>query len=141
VALTVRINTVVSAAAAALLWFAGPHALQLLYGDGFMAAVGPLRILLVDTIVSNAARILYQTFSGSGRPEVVTVIEAAAATVSLGSMLVVAPRFGIDGAAACVLMGDILRFVGVLIGLRVVLRVPIPRLILTPADVMTMVGK
>jgi O-antigen/teichoic acid export membrane protein len=141
VALTVRFTTVINAAAAAGLAAIGPPALHLLYGDRFMGAVGPFRILLVETVVSNAVRILYQVFSGTGRPQVVTAIEAISVTASLGAMLLVVPRFGIEGAAACVLLASSLRLICVLVGLTTILRVRMPRLFLTPADVLGIVGR
>jgi O-antigen/teichoic acid export membrane protein len=141
VALTVRFTTVINAAAAAALAAIGPYALHLLYGDRFVGAVWPFRILLAETVVSNAVRILYQIFSGTGRPQVVAAFEGVGVTASLGGMLLAVPHFGIVGAAACVLLASSVRLLCVLVGLPTILRVRLPRLILTPADVIGIIAR
>jgi O-antigen/teichoic acid export membrane protein len=141
VALTVRVSTVVNALAAVALALIGPYALHLLYGDRFIGAVGPFRILLLETVVSSAARILYQIFSGTGRPGVVTAIEATGVSASMIAMLLLVPTFGIDGAACSVLLASSLRLICVVVSLPYIMRVRLPRLFLNTADLASILGR
>ena len=141
VARTMRIAVLFNVAAAVVLAAVGPLVLQVLYGSRFAGAVHPFRILLFETIVSNAARILYQAFSGTGRPGVVSVIEGIGVSASLAAMLVVVPHFGTVGAACCVLFASSLRLLGAVACLPFILRAKMPRLLPGPADLAAIVDR
>jgi len=135
VGLTVRVMIVVNSFAVIGGIIVGPYVLELLYGPKFAPAISVFRILLVESIVSNAARTLYSVFSGTGRPGSVTLFEIAGICVSLVAMLVLVPRFGIDGAALSLLIASCARLAAVLMGMRHILHVKLPRLIIGLADV------
>ena len=63
-----RVILVVNILGAGAIGLAGPTLLVLLYGSRFAPAVTPFLILLVEAVVTSAARTLAQAFSGSGRP-------------------------------------------------------------------------
>jgi GT2 family glycosyltransferase len=111
VARTLRVTIPVSLLAAAALGLVGPPLVRLLYGRGFEGAITPFGILLLDSVVANAGRVMYQVFSGSGRPGVVTTIEAVTAGVAALAMWLVVPVWGIVGAACCVLAASTVRLV------------------------------
>lgn len=134
VAATVRVTSVVGVAAALTLGIIGPPLISLVYGAKFSGAAGPFRLLVAETVVSNAARILYQAFSGTGRPGAVTAFEAIGVSISLTSMLLIVPRYGATGAAFCVLMASCVRLVCVVVALPLMLKVSMPRLIISKAD-------
>lgn len=140
-ALAARVATAVNTAAAIGLGIVGPHLLLWLYGEAFAAAILPFQILLAETVLSNAARILAQAYSGSGRPGVVTLVESAAVAVSFGAMLLLVPRFGLIGAALAMLLAGLLRLAAVLAGFRLVLGLGLPRLVIGRADLAWVMGR
>ena len=138
VAGTVRVVGLLSVLVAAGLGMVGPGVITLVYGGRFDGTIAPFRILLIDTVLSGTARILYQAYSGTGRPEAVTMFEALAVAASLGSMLLVVPQYGTVGAAWCVVLASAVRLTCAVAGLRLVLRVRIPRLLVSRSDIVAM---
>ncbi|WP_428393677.1 polysaccharide biosynthesis C-terminal domain-containing protein [Lichenicoccus sp.] len=141
VARAMRVTTVVNATGAMAIGVAGPSLLLLLYGTRFAAAVLPFQVLLIEAVVSSAARTLAQAFSGTGRPSVVTGVEVAGVTTSLATMLVLVPAYGIVGAAGATLLGGMVRLSCVLVSFRKVLGIDLPRLLISRADVAWMAGR
>ena len=125
----------ITAALAVAAGLAGPVLLESLYGPRFAPAVGIFRLLLIDAVVVGAARILYQAYSGSGRPGWVTGFEAAGTATSLAFMLVLVPRFGLDGMAWSVLAGSLVRLSCGVAGLRPALGSGMTGLLLSRSDV------
>ena len=134
VGLAARITTVIAAAAGVVLAILGPFLLHTFYGARFDDAVGPFRWLLVDCVIANLGRILYQAFTAGGRPEIVTGIESIGVVTSASSMVVLVPMFGTIGAALSLLIASTVRLVCVLAGFRFIVRLEIPRFIMTRAD-------
>ncbi len=128
VALSFRLVTIVSCAAALALAVCGPTLLLLIYGQSFAAAITPLRLLLVATVISNGTAILYQAYAASGRPGFVTICEILGLLASLPLMALLAETGGAAGIAIAVLAGAILRACLATAGLTVVLKAAWPRL-------------
>ena len=141
VALAVRITVVINAAAAVVFGLVGPYLLVLMYGLQFAPATAPFQVLLAETIVSNAARILYHLYNGSGHPGVVSAVEGIGLSVSIPSMLIMVPTYGPTGAAFAVLLGSSVRLATVLVALPVILRVRIPRLVLGRSDIVWLASR
>jgi enterobacterial common antigen flippase len=141
VAAAVRVLSVINAVAALTLGLLGPQLLALLYGARFAAAAGPLFILLLTTIPANAVGLFYQSYAGSGRPGIVTIIQAAGVTVSLGLMLLLVPILGVSGAALSLLVGALVRLACVLVGMPLLLGVRMPSLIVSRSDVAWIRGR
>ena len=135
VARVTRVMCVVNAVLAAGVAVAGPTLLLLLYGARFNAAVTPFLILLVEAVVTSAARTLAQAFTSSGRPGAVTTIELVGVSASIGAMLVLVPLFGINGAASATLFAGCVRLVSVAASFRSILGIRLPRLVISRADV------
>lgn len=129
-----RVTSVVGLAAAACLWVIAGPAVTWAYGRDFAGAVQPFRILVLEVLVSNAARIFYQVFTGTGRPATVSLFEGLGLGASIALMIVLAPRAGLEGAAIAMLLGGILRLASVLAGVRFLLGRKLPPLVLRPAD-------
>jgi O-antigen/teichoic acid export membrane protein len=141
VAAAVRVLSVVNAVAALCLGLLGPQLLMVLYGPKFAAASGPLFILLLTTVPGNAVGLFYQSYAGSGRPGIVTLIQAAGLAVSLGLMLVLVPVLGVSGAALSLLVAALVRLACVLLGMPLVLGVRVPRLIVSRSDLAWIRGR
>ena len=141
VARAMRITTMLNVLGATVIGLIGPWLLILLYGHRFAAAVLPFQVLLGEAVVSSAARILAQAFSGTGHPAAVTAVEVAGVAASLAAMLVLVPSYGIVGAAYGALIGGFVRLLAVLTSFRRVLGTGLPRLVIGRADFTSMAGR
>jgi O-antigen/teichoic acid export membrane protein len=135
VGLAARVTTIIASLAAAALALLGPFLLHTFYGAKFDPAVDPFRILLIDCVIANLGRILYQSFSASGRPEIVTGIELTGLATSVASMIILVPLYGTIGAALSLLIASVVRFLCVIVGYRFFMHMALPNLILTRADI------
>jgi O-antigen/teichoic acid export membrane protein len=129
VTVVVQITVIVAGAVALAAGLLGPYVIALLYGRAFTSAATPFRILLAATVVTSAARLFGHMFSATGRPGIVTLIEAMGVFALLAAMTLLVPTFGASGAALAVLAGATVRLGCVLGFMRLVLRLPLPRLI------------
>jgi O-antigen/teichoic acid export membrane protein len=134
VAATVRISLPVTIAAALGMGIVAPPMIVRFYGVGFESAIGPFQILLAEAVLSNTARILFQVYSGTGRPGVVTVIESVAAAVSVVALWVIVPNYGLSGAAVALVLAACVRLICALGGIPLILRMRLPRLLTKRAD-------
>ncbi len=141
VARAMRVTAVTNMIGAVAIGIVGPSLLLLLYGTRFTAAVLPFQILLVEAVISSAARTLAQAFSGTGRPGVVTGVEVAGVIVALAAMLVLVPAYGIVGAACSTLLGGFVRLFCVLASFQKILGIALPRLVISRADVAWVAGR
>ena len=91
-----RCLTVVSSLAGT---FLGPLLFGSFYGRGFIHSVAGFRILLLEVTPSGCAFLLSQAFMASGRPEVVTILNALGFAPSIPFMSRLIPPWGILGAA------------------------------------------
>ncbi len=70
-----------------------------MYGNAFVPAVTPLRILLVGIVASSFLQVLSSLLLGSGRLQLLVWATAMGFAINLGLNLVLIPRFGMNGAA------------------------------------------
>jgi O-antigen/teichoic acid export membrane protein len=108
--------------------------LRTLYGEAFVPAVLPLRILLVEVTLAGAAAVLAQGFHAAGRPGVAALVLGSSVAVALGALLCLVPRFGMLGAAAAMLAGTAWHLAGLSALFRPVLGAPLPRLLPRAGD-------
>jgi len=87
------------------LWLAAPYILRLIYGEGFLAASGTLRVLLLASVVLTAGGIAISGLQGFGYPGLATTARVASAVVTVVALLTLLPRYGIAGAAIASLLG------------------------------------
>jgi O-antigen/teichoic acid export membrane protein len=127
VALSYRLVTIVSGAAALVLALAAPS-LLLIYGPSFAPSIVSLRILLVATVISSGTAILYQAYAAIGRPGFVTLCEGMGLAISLPLMGLLASEYAATGVAIAMLAGALLRAGLATAGLGLVLKADWPRL-------------
>jgi O-antigen/teichoic acid export membrane protein len=129
-----RVAGGVTAVAAVVLGAVGPYLLQLLYGDAFLDAAAPLRLLLAETVIGCVSGVLQQALNGTGRPGAVSVIEMASVAVGIAMLLLLLPRHGTVGAACAVVAASGVRLLGVMLAVRILLKERMPRLVPNLAD-------
>ena len=116
------ISTAITGAAAAGLAVVAPPLIELLYGQAFVAAVTPFRILVVDAVIVSFVWILAHAFLSAGRPGVAAAELSIGLVVSVLGMLLLVPAWGATGAALAVLVSSIVRLAVVLLCFPVVLK-------------------
>ncbi len=134
VATAFRHGTLLIAILALALALIGPPLLLFAYGQKFAPAILPFRVLLFAVVLEDGARILYQIYSGSGRPELVTFFECAAVGVLVLGMFAMVPLLGTLGAAIAVLFAAAFRLATALVAMPLLLRIELPRLVFGVAD-------
>ncbi len=77
-----------------------PALLPRLFGDSFRAAVTPLRILAVGTMMYVVNYVMTDVLRGWGRPLQPALAQGVGAAVTVGLLAILVPTFGINGAAA-----------------------------------------
>lgn len=100
---------------------AAPALLPWLFGDSFRAAVTPLRILAVGTVMYVVNYVMTDVLRGWGRPLQPALAQGVGAVVTVVLLAILVPTFGINGAAAAstaaytvvaIILGYMLRAVG-----------------------------
>jgi O-antigen/teichoic acid export membrane protein len=130
----VRVSGLVTAVCGVFVCLAGPTLLRMLYGQEYVAAVGALRILVAEVILSGATFVLAQAFMALDRPGVVTILQALGLSLSIPMMLWLIPRYGIYGAAVSLLTSTVARLLFVCVGFRVFLKTRPPKLMPNSSD-------
>jgi O-antigen/teichoic acid export membrane protein len=115
-------------------WVLGGLALRLLYGAEFGSAAGMFHLLLVGAAVTCLCQVPMQLFLCLGRPGFTSAIQAVSFVVSTIAMILMVPTLGATGAAWAVLGGAVVKLVGLLGGVRLMLRLPLPSLLPSAAD-------
>jgi O-antigen/teichoic acid export membrane protein len=129
-----RVTTTVTLLVAVGLTFLGPWVLGLLYGQDYLGAVTVFRILVFQVVLSGTTWVLFQAFMATGRPGVVTVLQGAGLGLAVPLVLVLIPRYGLEGAGLALLISAAARFVFVLVSFPLFLKVGMPSLWPTKAD-------
>jgi O-antigen/teichoic acid export membrane protein len=134
----VRMTTAITAIFGAAIVIAGPGLLVLLYGSEYKGATSILRILVLEVVISGATQVMSQAFMALARPGVVTSLQAFGLMLTIPLMLLLIPRFGLEGAATALLLSTCARFAFVIASFPVFLRLPIPGLLLRREEVFHM---
>jgi antigen flippase len=129
-----RASTTVTLLSAIGLAVLGPWVLGLLYGQEYSGAVTVFRLLLLHVVISGAAWVLAQALMALNRPGMVTMLQGLGLSLAVALLLVLVPRYGLEGAGLALLVSSTARFVFVIVSFPLILKVPIPRLWLTRAD-------
>ena len=82
-----------------------------------------------------------QLFLSHNRPGVVSTIQVTVLCASLTGLLLLVPRLGAEGAAIALLAAGALRWLMLTGGVRLVLKQPLPNLIVTRADLHYLLGR
>jgi O-antigen/teichoic acid export membrane protein len=137
----VRTSNAVALALGIVFLLVVPFALPVLYGRGFAPAIAILPLLTAEAILAGAAAVLGQAFSATGRPGVVTLVQAAWLGAVLALLVALVPRLDLGGAAVALLLASVLRLGFLAVAYRVVLGRSAPRLIPDAADLRDLVRK
>jgi O-antigen/teichoic acid export membrane protein len=98
----------VGAAAIALIVL-GPALLALIYGSDFAQAAFAFRLLVVEAALSSIVQVMSQAFMALNRPGLVTLQYGSGAIVATPLLFALTPRWGVEGAAAALLMASAVR--------------------------------
>ena len=134
IGLAVRVSTALTFLAAIAVMLIGPVLLRLLYGSEFTGAVPVLRILLVEVVLNGTTWVSAQAFLALGRPGTITILQGIGLGLSVPLMLVLIPTYGLEGAGLAVLCPTPARLVFVLVSYPLILKVRLPRLLITRED-------
>ena len=85
-------------------------------------------------ILAGATQVMSQAFMALSRPGVITALQAIGLLLTVPLMLVLVPRFGIEGAALSLLLSTCARFAFVLASFSRFLSLPRPGLLPRRAD-------
>jgi O-antigen/teichoic acid export membrane protein len=132
---SMRMSTLLTASAGAVIIALGPRVLSLLYGSAYRSADTVLRVLVVEVILSGAALVLSQAFMALDRPGVVTVVQVTGLLVTIPLMLLLIPHLGVVGAGVALLISTTIRLILVLASFPIVLKMPMPAVLPNLEDV------
>jgi O-antigen/teichoic acid export membrane protein len=130
-----RISTAIALAFGVVLAAAMPFLIPGMYGRVFAPAVPVALVLTLEALIGGLVSVLAQAFMASDRPALVTLLQTVGLAVTLPSMFVLLPHFGLVGAAAALLLSTVTRLGLLLFAFPAVLKVRIPRLVLDLDDV------
>ena len=133
-----RVSTLITGACAVVAALLGPFMLRILYGREYSGASVTLDILLVEVTISGAVYVLAQAYMALGRPGMVTIMQGIGLSLIVPMMLLLIPRWGINGAAAALLASTIARFLFVYFGFGFILKSPRPDLFPRLSDIQIM---
>lgn len=122
-----KASTTLTAVAAIGLALLGPWAISLVYGKEFLGAVAVFRILLMELVLAGTIWVLAQAFMAIGKPGIVTVLQVIGVGLTIPLLLVMVPRYGLEGAGLAILIPTAVRFVLVLLSFPLILKVRPPR--------------
>jgi O-antigen/teichoic acid export membrane protein len=106
---TARITFVVMCTGAVPLGLLAPFALGLVYGRQFAASAPVFRVLIAEAVLGGFTWLLAQGFSTLGKPGRATIQQIVGLCASIPLLLVLVPRFGIEGACYALLASTALR--------------------------------
>ncbi len=130
----VRISSLIAALASIALIVILPFIMVRLYGGAFKDVVPVARILCVEIVVTGATSILSQAFMATGKPGTIAVLQVIGLALTVPFMLLLIPYFGLSGAALALLLSSTCRLGAVLSCYPIVLKAPVPNLLITPGD-------
>jgi O-antigen/teichoic acid export membrane protein len=123
------------------LWIVGEWLLTFAFGAEFAAANWIFRLLVIEAAISVLGQVSVQLFLAHDRPGVVSTLQVATLGLSLLCLLILVPQFGAIGAAAALLIAGVARWLALIVAIRQVLGLPLPRLLLNREDLRYMSGK
>ena len=84
---SVRASGLITALCGVFVCVTGPTLLRILYGKEYVGAVGALRVLVIEVVLSGATFVLAQAFMALGRPGIITILQAIGLSLSIPMML------------------------------------------------------
>ena len=132
---TARVGIAVTMLVAGGLALFSPWALGLLYGREYLDAIPVFRLLLCVVVLQGTEWVLLQTFMAVNRPGAVTLLGSIGLSLSVPLLLVLVPRYGLEGAGLALLISGVVRFAFIVASFPLILKKRPPRLLLTRADI------
>ncbi|MBO9130022.1 polysaccharide biosynthesis C-terminal domain-containing protein [Bacillus sp. 165] len=129
-----RLNLFFTGVGALIIILFGPYALNLLYGKDFLDALPAFRILILEVMITGTVEILSQAFMALNKPGRVTIRQMIGLVINLPLLLILVPKYGINGAAVSLLISSIFRLLFILISFKKVLKVETPSLLINIKD-------
>lgn len=127
--------------AAVPLLLLGKLLLRFIYGSTFAHSYVALPFLVVEAIADGLTAVLAQALLAAGLPGTVTVLQAVGLATSIPLLYLLIPRFGLQGAAAALMMSTLCRFTLVLMNFPFRLRVRPPSLLMSREEMQTLIGR
>lgn len=124
-----------------ILWFTGEALLVVTYGAQFGVANAAFRLLVIEASLATLSQVTVQLFLSRDRPGVVSTIQVIVLCVSIVTLLVLVPRYGVIGAALGLVGAGAVRWLLLLGALKTILKLPLPRFYLTRDDFRYMLGR
>ena len=118
----------------------GDLALHLVYGDKFIGAAPVIRILLLEGILDGTTAVLTQAFLAAGIPGTVTLLQLCGLMSAVPLLGLLAPKWGVSGAAFAMLISTALRLSSVLFAFHFRLKVQPPNLLFQRKDWFLILG-
>lgn len=94
-----RLSIFITFSMAIVLFFASWRLIPLVYGSAYAESAWYVCLLLPGTIAMTTPKVLAKYFSGGGRPEITSIIQATGAILSIALYLLLIPGLGAYGAA------------------------------------------
>jgi O-antigen/teichoic acid export membrane protein len=123
-----RVSIVMTLLAAVCFAFLGPWVLGLVYGQEFLGAVTVFRILLLNVALGSMAYVLAYAFMALDRPGTMSLMNAIGRGLSVPLLLVLVPRYGLEGAGLSILLSTVAELAFVIISYPLLLKTRVPRL-------------
>ncbi len=130
----VRMTLFIMVLASLPLLLGATYLLKLFYGSKFLGASLVLRLLVVETILDGLTSVLSQAFLAFGYPGTVTLLQACGVLSAIPLLYLLIPRWGVGGAAVALTIATTIRFVFILINFPIRLKVRVPSLLITAAE-------
>lgn len=136
----VRISTLCTGFCGLGVALVGPFLLTLLYGHEYSRASRVLDVLILEMVVSGSTLVLTRAHMALGRPGFVTALQSSGLILSIPLLLVLVPRFGVEGAGYSLLIASVMRMILAQVTFRKVLGYRAPALIPNVSEVLSVVG-
>jgi O-antigen/teichoic acid export membrane protein len=101
-----RTSVIVAAVSATVASAAAPIVVPYIFGSAFTSAVAAASILPFAVAMSGVMSVTEEGLRGSGRPGAVLIGQAVSMSVTAVALLILLPRWGVNGAAVALLFGS-----------------------------------
>lgn len=138
VGLANRISILMTTLVGSLMFAGVPYLLTWVYGSEFAEAATVTRWMLVEVVLGGSVWILSQAFMAVGYPGMVTLFQGVGLGAMVPLLLLLVPRWGLEGAGVALLLSTSLRLMFVLCCFPWVLKAKPPRFWMTQQDVLVL---
>ena len=129
-----RMSTLLTAITGLCVIAVGPQVLTLLYSAQYRSAGPVLRVLVIEVVLAGATTVLSQAFMALGKPAIVTALQLLGLLLTVPMVLLLAPHYGIFGAALALLLSTTFRFIFIMVSFPIFLKLPPPSVIPNTKD-------